>query len=120
MSSVTGPLVVDIGDIAYAPTKAAVLGFTKALALEFAPYNITVNAYCPGLIDTPMWDKNDAEFAELWNVKPGEPFNKFKEVTPLGRAGLPSDVGNIVSFLASDNADWMTGQSIMIDGGMVM
>jgi acetoin reductase-like protein len=104
----------------YSAAKFGVIGLTQAIARELAKYNITVNAYCPGLIDTPMWDKNDAEFAELWNMKPGEPFNKFKESTPLGRAGLPSDVGNIVSFLASDNADWMTGQSIMIDGGMVM
>ena len=104
----------------YSAAKFGVIGLTQAIAKELAKYKITVNAFCPGLIDTPMWDNNDAEFAALWKVKRGVPFKKFQDATPLGRAGQPSDVANIVSFLASEDASWMTGQSVMIDGGMVM
>ena len=94
-------------EVAYSATKAAVNGFTKALAKELAPSNITVNAVAPGLIDTKM----NAHLSE-------EEIAEFLEGVPLGRVGTAKEVARTVTFLASDAAAYITGQIIGVDGGM--
>ncbi|NEG69835.1 acetoin reductase [Bifidobacterium choloepi] len=103
---------------AYSSTKFAVRGLTQAAAKELAARNITVNAYAPGIVDTPMWTYIDEEMSKL-NGKPiGQNFKDMVDTIALGRCEYPSDVAGIVSFLASDNADYVTGQTIIVDGGM--
>jgi meso-butanediol dehydrogenase/(S,S)-butanediol dehydrogenase/diacetyl reductase len=104
---------------AYSATKFAVRGLTQAAAREWAPYGITVNSYAPGVVDTPMWDVTDREFGELTGAAPGETFSRFVEEIPLGRAQSPDDVVSLVSFLASEDSDYMTGQTLLMDGGVV-
>lgn len=117
LSSVTGPLVADIGECAYAATKAAIWGFTRALALEVAKYGITVNALCPGMIDTDMVRNN----AVLTNPK--DPESVLKDLArgiPMGRLGTIEEVGELVAFLASDESKYITGTPILIDGGSTL
>jgi len=105
---------------AYSATKFAVRGFTQALAKELAKYNITVNGFCPGIVDTDMWEEIDADLAPLMGLKKGEAMKKYGELIPMGRFQTPEDVANLVAFLCSPDADYITGQSIMTDGGIVM
>lgn len=104
---------------AYCSTKFAVRALTQAAAKEFAADGITVNAYCPGIVGTDMWEQIDARFAELTGAAKGETFEKFLRGIALGRAQIPEDVARLVSYLAGPDSDYMTGQSILIDGGMV-
>ncbi len=94
---------------AYSAAKAGVIGLTKSLAKELAPSNITVNAIAPGLIDTGM-NKNLSK----------DDINGFLESVPLGRIGKPEDIANAVYFFASDNADYITGQTLNVDGGYII
>ena len=93
----------------YGASKAAVVGLTKSLALELAPYNITVNAIAPGWIETDMTS----------NVT-GDEKRKALEFVPLGRFGRPEDVAHAAVFLASDKASYITGQTIHVNGGEAM
>jgi meso-butanediol dehydrogenase/(S,S)-butanediol dehydrogenase/diacetyl reductase len=98
-----------------------VVGITQSLAKELASYSITVNAFCPGIIDTDMWSYNDREWGKLLgNYKPGELMRKWVDDIPLKRVGTPRDVAALVAFLASEDASYITGQTINIDGGMFM
>lgn len=93
-------------EVVYSATKAGLIGFTKALAKEVAPSGINVNAVSAGYIDTPMNSYlNNEEVAEILNE------------IPLCRLGMPSDIANAVSFLASDDADYICGQILRVDGG---
>jgi meso-butanediol dehydrogenase/(S,S)-butanediol dehydrogenase/diacetyl reductase len=103
----------------YSATKFAIRGLTQAAAKELAQDKITVNAYCPGIVLTPMWDQIDAELGELHNVAPGESIKSYLAGIALGRGETPADVANLVSFLASEKADYITGQAIMVDGGLI-
>jgi meso-butanediol dehydrogenase/(S,S)-butanediol dehydrogenase/diacetyl reductase len=103
----------------YCAAKHAVRSLTVAAAKEYAKDNIRVNSYCPGVAATSMWDRVDAEMAKIYGWAPGEAFQKFSAGILCGRTEEPSDVGNIVSFLASSDSDYITGQSILVDGGMV-
>jgi len=117
LSSVTGPLVADIGETAYAATKAAIWGFTRALAFEVAKYGITVNAICPGIIDTDMVRNMAAE------TNPNDPQSALKDLArgiPMGRLGTIEELGELVAFLASDEAKYITGTPILIDGGSTL
>ncbi len=105
---------------AYCATKFAVRGLTQSLAKELAPHNITVNAYCPGIVATEMWDQIDEAMGPILGLKKGESMKKFGEGIALGRFQTPADVAALVSYLASADADYITGQSIITDGGIVM
>ncbi|MEJ6401063.1 (S)-acetoin forming diacetyl reductase [Nicoliella lavandulae] len=103
----------------YGSTKFAIRGITQTTSKELAPDHITVNAYCPGIVKTPMMEdiaKNVAKEAgksEEWGME------QFAKNISLKRLSDPSDVANLVSFLASDDSNYITGQSILVDGGMV-
>lgn len=108
IASVVG-LIGNAGQSNYSASKAGVIGFTKSMARELASRNINVNAVAPGFIQTDMTDKlTDEQRAEL-----------AKNI-PLKRLGTPEDIARVVSFLCSENADYITGQVIAIDGGMTM
>ncbi len=95
-------------EVIYSSAKAAVIGFTKALAKELAPSGIYVNCVAPGMIDTDM----NAHLSQ-------EDMDAFCEEVPLGRIGLPADVAESILFLASDGANYITGQTLAIDGGII-
>lgn len=101
----------------YCSTKAAVISITQSLALELAGDNIRVNAIAPGVIDTPMWDLVDAQFAEYENKPKGQKKREVGMAVPLGRMGDPRDVAAPCVFLASDAARYITAQTINVDGG---
>jgi NAD(P)-dependent dehydrogenase (short-subunit alcohol dehydrogenase family) len=105
---------------AYCASKFGVIGLTQSLAVEFAPYNIRVNALCPGVVFTPMWDSMTADYAAKRNMKPEEVKPYFESKIPLGRLCEINDVAKAALFLASDNSSYITGQSLNISGGSVM
>lgn len=106
MSSVYG-LLGEYGQINYSTSKAAIIGFTKALSKEMAKYNITVNAICPGLIDTGL----------IHDI-PKKYFDQRMQKIPLGRPGKKEEVAKLVAFVCSEDASYITGQAININGGM--
>lgn len=98
----------------YHAAKHGVIGFTKSAALEYATRGIRVNAVCPGMIQTPMFD-------EMIAAGQGEELNTMlKALVPMGRMGRPEEIANAVLWLCSDTASYVTGQSISVDGGYVM
>jgi len=101
----------------YCSTKAAVISVTQSLALELAQDRIRVNAIAPGVIDTPMWEVVDAQFAEYENKPKGQKKREVGEAVPLGRMGDPCDVADPCVFLASDEARYITAQTLNVDGG---
>ena len=103
----------------YCATKFSVIGLTQTAAKELARHGITVNAYCPGIVGTGMWEEIDRKMSEYMNVPLGETLNNKINGIPLGRIEEPEDVANYVSFLASEDSNYMTGQAVVIDGGMV-
>ncbi|MEU4048594.1 acetoin reductase [Streptomyces olivaceus] len=102
----------------YSASKWGVRGLTQAAAMEWARYGITVNAYCPGIVGTDMWDLIDERLAEEAGIQKGQAIKKHAEAIALGRVEEPADVASFVSYLASRDSDYMTGQSVMIDGGI--
>ncbi|MEO0189810.1 MAG: 3-oxoacyl-[acyl-carrier-protein] reductase [candidate division WOR-3 bacterium] len=108
IASVIG-LIGNIGQANYAASKAGIIGLTKSCAKEFAQRNITVNAIAPGFIETRMTEGLSSEVKEA-----------YLKLIPLGRFGRPEDVAELALFLSSDQAGYITGQVITLDGGMVM
>jgi NAD(P)-dependent dehydrogenase (short-subunit alcohol dehydrogenase family) len=103
----------------YVATKFAVIGLTQQLALEYAPA-VRVNCICPGTVDTEEMDKTFARRDALAGTSPGTAKAKRIAALPLRRQGRPEDIGKAAVFLASDDADWITGQTLNVDGGQVM
>ena len=117
LSSVTGPMVADSGEVAYATTKAAVLGFTKALAAELVTDDIRVNAIMPGYIRTPMVDGMSKET----NKKdPESVVAGIAAGIPMKRLGTIEELGELTAFLASSESSYITAQGIVIDGGSTL
>jgi meso-butanediol dehydrogenase/(S,S)-butanediol dehydrogenase/diacetyl reductase len=103
---------------AYSASKFAVRGLSQSVAQELAEHGITVNVYSPGVVRTPMWESIDAEMTQRRGTPPGSEMAAMVAGIPLGRLEVPNDVAGVVSFLASPDAGYVTGQSIVVDGGM--
>ncbi|KAK3370602.1 acetoin dehydrogenase-like protein [Podospora didyma] len=104
----------------YSTSKWAVRGLTHAYALELGGYNITANAYAPGVVLTDLWERLEMDLVKLAGGKKGQMMEKLtSERVALGRAAKPEDVANLVSFLASKDADYVTGKTFMVDGGLI-
>lgn len=104
----------------YCATKAAIISYTQSAALALAEHKINVNAIAPGVIDTPMWDHVDALFAKYENLQIGEKKRQVGKAVPLGRMGVAEDFTGTAVFLASSDSDYITGQTLNVDGGNCM
>ncbi|KAL3460224.1 diacetyl reductase [Aspergillus heterothallicus] len=105
--------------LAYSVSKWGVRGLTQASAIELAPHGINVNAYCPGMVKTAMWDEIDAALAQKHGVPAGYVWDKAaKERPAMGKTPTVEDIAGCVSFLAGKDSRFITGQSIIIDGGI--
>ena len=104
----------------YCATKAAIISYTQSAALALAPYKIRVNAISPGVIDTPMWKDVDALFAKFEGKEIGQKKREVGEAVPLGYMGRPFDVARVAVFLASDQSEYITAQTLSVDGGNVL
>ena len=104
----------------YCATKAAVISYTQSAALALAPHGIRVNAISPGVIDTPMWKTVDGLFARFEGKEPGQKKREVGEAVPLGYMGAPEDVARVAVFLASQQSEYITAQTICVDGGNVL
>jgi sorbitol-6-phosphate 2-dehydrogenase len=110
---------------AYAASKFGGIGLTQSIALDLAEFNIRVNAVCPGnLLDSPLWTEGSnslfKQYARKWNLSEEEVRQKYVDQVPLKRGCTYDDVCNVVAFLASDQASYMTGQAINVTGGQEM
>lgn len=117
ISSITGEYVADAGAVGYGTSKAALVGFGKCIAMEFADKGITSNIICPGFIRTPMVESMAAEANP---ADPEEELEFYGKGIPMGRIGNPKDLGALVTYLCSRESEFMTGTSIIIDGGCVL
>jgi NAD(P)-dependent dehydrogenase (short-subunit alcohol dehydrogenase family) len=106
--------------VAYTASKHGVLGLTRSLALELAPYNITVNAICPGWVDTPMTRASIANIASRTGMTPDEARETLESASPQRRLVQPEEIAAVAVFLAQDSSHGITGQAINVDGGTVM
>lgn len=105
----------------YSASKFAVRGFTQGFALELAPYKINVNAYAPGIVDTPMWGLLDEKLGKtVEGYQKGDSLKLYSKNIALGRTSVPEDVAKCVSYLAGPDSDYMTGQTLVIDGGIIL
>lgn len=117
LSSVTGPMVADSGEVAYATTKSALIGFTKAMAMEYVDYNIRVNAILPGYILTPMVKNMSRESSPS---HPNSVIESIENAIPMKRMGTIRELGELAAFLASDESSYITGSEFVIDGGSTL
>jgi meso-butanediol dehydrogenase / (S,S)-butanediol dehydrogenase / diacetyl reductase len=105
----------------YCASKFAVISLTQSAARELAKHKITVNAFAPGVVDTPLWEQIDREHIEIGETsKPGEAMRNFAAGILLGRVAKPDDITGLAHFLASPASDYITGQTVIVDGGMVL
>ena len=104
----------------YCATKAAIINYTQSAALALAPYKIRVNAISPSVIDTPMWKEIDALFAKFEGKELGQKKREVGEAVPLGYMGRPFEVARVAVFLASDQSQYITAQTLNVDGGNVL
>lgn len=107
--------------VSYSASKFAVVAITQAGARALASHDITVNAFAPGVVDTPLWEQLDRDLMDIGDAeRPGQAFEEFSSGILRGRAATPADIAGTAVFLASSDSDYMTGQVVMIDGGMVL
>jgi meso-butanediol dehydrogenase/(S,S)-butanediol dehydrogenase/diacetyl reductase len=104
----------------YSASKAGVVSITRSAAQALASHRITSNCVCPGAVETPMWEQIDREWGALEGLGQGEAWKRRIRGIPLGRPERAEDVANVVAFLAGPDSDYMTGQAINVDGGIVM
>ena len=104
----------------YSASKAGVVSLTRSAAQALASHCITSNCVCPGAVETAMWEQIDREWGALEGLGPGEAWKRRIRPIPLGRPERPEDVASVVAFLAGPDSDYMTGQAINVDGGLVM
>jgi meso-butanediol dehydrogenase/(S,S)-butanediol dehydrogenase/diacetyl reductase len=104
----------------YSASKAGVISLTRSAAQVLAADRITSNCVCPGAVDTAMWEQIDREWSALEGWAPREAWTRRIRPIPLGRPETPEDVAGVVAFLAGPDSDYMTGQAIKVDGGLVM
>ncbi len=103
----------------YGIAKAGLVALTKNLTLSFAPYNVRVNAICPGAAETPLWAAFTNRGSDVYDPKKTEAVSQmYKEKTPLGRLTDPQDIANAALFLCSDLASYVTGEIMSVDGGL--
>lgn len=100
-----------LGHPAYSAAKAGIISYTKSLAMEYGPFGIRANCVCPGTVRTPVWEERVRARPEL--------FDALKKWYPLQRVAAPSDIAKAVGFLASDDADFITGAILPVDGGLM-
>ena len=105
---------------AYCASKFGVIGLTQSLAAEFAQQGIRVNAVCPGVVFTPMWESMVDDYAKKYGIGPEEVRPFLEKKIPMGRTGQASEVARLVIFLASEESSYITGQAINVTGGTVM
>ncbi len=105
---------------AYCASKFGIIGLTQSLALEFGEQNIRVNALCPGVVMTPLWDEQIVDYAHKRNMPVEEVPAYLAGKIPLGRVATINDIANTALFLASDDAAYITGQSLNVSGGSIM
>jgi meso-butanediol dehydrogenase / (S,S)-butanediol dehydrogenase / diacetyl reductase len=107
--------------VPYCVSKFAVVAITQGAARALAAHDITVNAFAPGVVATPLWDKLDQDLMDIGDSeRPGQAMEEFSAGILRGRAAEPADIAGTARFLASTDSDYMTGQVVMIDGGMVL
>jgi meso-butanediol dehydrogenase/(S,S)-butanediol dehydrogenase/diacetyl reductase len=104
----------------YSASKAGVVSLTRSAAQALAPHRITSNCVCPGAVETAMWEQIDREWGALEGLGQGETWKRRIRNIPLGRPERAEDVAGVVAFLAGPDADYMTGQALNVDGGLVM
>ncbi|HLI88964.1 MAG TPA: SDR family NAD(P)-dependent oxidoreductase [Ktedonobacteraceae bacterium] len=105
-------------DAAYCASKAGVLGLTRSMSIDLAPYNICVNALCPGNIMSPMLEMVDQAIAERDHKQPGQFLSERPKEIPLGRLGTPDDIAGMVAFLCGPDGGYITGQALHVNGGL--
>ncbi|OJU81896.1 MAG: shikimate dehydrogenase [Solirubrobacterales bacterium 70-9] len=106
---------------AYCASKAAVVSLTQSAARDLAGDGVTVNAFCPGVVTTELWDQLDQESRDVGETETeGQLIGEFSEGILLGRASTPEDIAGLCVFLASGDSDYITGQAINVDGGMLV
>jgi NAD(P)-dependent dehydrogenase (short-subunit alcohol dehydrogenase family) len=130
MDAARGGRIINIGSNAgrkgralsahYAAAKAAVASLTESLALAYGAKQITVNTVCPAVVLTKMWERNFAELARITGKAPKQLIKGWSDLTPLKRLGTVDDVANLIAFLASDQAAFITGQTINVCGGFML
>jgi len=104
----------------YSASKAGVVSVTRSAAQVLAPHRITSNCVCPGAVETAMWEQIDREWGALEGLGQGEAWKRRIRNIPLGRPERAEDVAGVVAFLAGPDSDYMTGQALNVDGGIVM
>jgi meso-butanediol dehydrogenase / (S,S)-butanediol dehydrogenase / diacetyl reductase len=117
LSSMVGKEAIPLF-VHYSASKFAVIGITQGLAKEYAEYGININAVCPGVVRTPLWEPLLDQLSSNKGISRDEAFQEFIAGIPLGRPQEPEDIGEVTAFLASDKARNMTGQGINVTGGM--
>lgn len=105
---------------AYCASKFGVIGIVQSAAVEFAKRGIRINAICPGVVLTPMWDKQVVSYAKKRNLQASEVMPYFESKIPMGRIGTLDDVVNVTFFLAGEDSSYLTGQSLNVAGGQIM